>query len=132
MHLRKTKRLAKRFLDKCEEIYGYSKYYDCSPYLEFEKSIYSRYAGDDNNWHECEEDDTPQAEYDGIENTIVIYYRNILDEKQLAETIIHEYQHYLQSPSWMTRYYNMGYNYQNHPYEVAATQAEKDVKKLLK
>lgn len=132
MHLRKTKRLAKRFLDKCEEIYGYSKYYNCSPYLEFEKSIYSRYAGDTNNWHECEEDDTPQAEYDGIENTIVIYYRNILDEKQLAETIIHEYQHYLQSPSWMTRYYNMGYSYQDHPYEVAATKAEKDVKKLLK
>lgn len=132
MDIRETKILAKRLLSKCEKLYGLSKHYECSPYLEFEKSIYSRYADDDNDWHKCEEDDTPQAEYDSIENTIVLYYKNILDEKQLAETIIHEYQHYLQSPSWMTRYYNMGYSYSDHPYEVAATLAEKDVKKLLK
>lgn len=131
MDISKFKRLAKHFLSKCEELYGFSKFYECTPYLEFEKSIYSRYAEDENDWHKCEEDDTPQAEFDCIENTIVLYYKNILNEKQLAETIIHEYQHYLQSPSWMTRYYNMGYSYQDHPYEVAATAAEKDVKKLL-
>ena len=53
------------------------------------------------------------------------------DEKHLAETIIHEYQHYLQSPSWYTRYYSMGYRYDNHPYEIAAFNEEKNYANIL-
>ena len=55
-----------------------------------------------------------------IINEITIYYKNIASLEELIRTIIHEYQHYLQSPSWMTRYYNMGYDYSDHPYELAA------------
>lgn len=130
MDIRKAKRLAEKYLAKVEEIYGYSKFHECSPYLEFEKSIYSRYSGMDNDWHKCEEDDTPEAEYDFLSNAIIIYYRNIQDEEHLAKTIIHEYQHYLQSPSWMTRYYRMGYCYSDHPYEIAAYEEENNYKKV--
>ena len=53
------------------------------------------------------------------------------DEKHLAETIIHEYQHYLQSPSWYTRYYSMGYRYDNHPYEIAAFKEESNYQMVI-
>ena len=116
MHLKTTKRLAEKYLDKCLEIYGYSNYHNCTPYLEFQPYVHSVYT----------EDDNPEAEYIFDYNSIVIYYKNIEDVEHLAQTIIHEYQHYLQSPSWMTRYYNMGYSYSDHPYEIAAFKAEKD------
>ena len=68
------------------------------------------------------------AEYDRIDNTIIIYWPKMVDKETIIKSLIHEYQHYLQSSSWMKRYYNMGYNYNNHPYEVAATKAESNWK----
>ena len=108
MHLRTTRRLAEKYLDKCVDVYGHSKHHDCTPYIEFQPYVHSVYT----------EDDNPEAEYIFDYNTIVIYYKNIEDAEHLAQTIVHEYQHYLQSPSWMTRYYNMGYSYSDHPYEI--------------
>ncbi len=120
MHLRTTKRLAEKYLDNCVDVYGHSKHQDCTPYIEFQPYVYSVYT----------EDDNPEAEYIFDYNTIVIYYKNIEDAEHLAQTIVHEYQHYLQSPSWMTRYYNMGYSYSDHPYEVAAFKAEENYMKI--
>lgn len=116
MHLAKARRLSYKFLEKIEKIYGYSKFHECSPYLEFEPYLFSKHTGENNT----------EAEYNFENNSIILYYRLIRDEQHLAETLIHEYQHYLQSPSWFTRYYNMGYCYSDHPYEVAAFNAEKD------
>jgi hypothetical protein len=116
MHLRTTRRLAEKYLDNCIDLYGYSKHHNTTPYLEFQPYVHSVYT----------EDDNPIAEYIFDYNTIVIYYKNIDSAEDLAQTLVHEYQHYLQSPSWMTRYYNMGFRYDNHPYEVAAFKAEKD------
>ena len=128
MDIRKAKRLSKKYFDKCVNYYGLSKFHTTTPYVEFEKSIYSRYSGIKAYETKCKEDDTPEAEYDYINNDIIIYYRNIKDEKHLLQTIIHEYQHYLQSPSWMTRQYNMGHNYSDHPYEIAAYAEEENWK----
>ena len=75
-------------------------------------------------------EECPDAEYDRIDNSIVIYYPQMTSRKQIIETLIHEYQHYLQSPSWFTRYYNMGFEYNNHPYEIAATKEELNWNKL--
>ena len=50
--------------------------------------------------------------------------------EDIIRGIIHEYIHYLQSGSWMKRYYSMGYTYGNHPYEVDAKKAEEDWKKF--
>jgi len=112
--------LGEKFIQECIEIYGLSKFQRCSPYLEVEKNIYCRYSGDE----DAEGEQSPDAEYDRIANSIVVYFPKIKSLKHLAETIIHEFQHYLQSPSWMARYYKMGYTYDNHPYELAALKEE--------
>ena len=67
-----------------------------------------------------------------IENSLIIYPNHIHTYDDLIETVIHEYQHYLQSPTWMERYYNMGYDYQTHPYEVQAEKVAKRDKNLCK
>ena len=122
MRLKKIELLAQKYLDKCVEIYGLSKHQDTTPYLEFETSIYARLSGEEG----MEGEQMPDAEYDNLTNSIIVYYPKVENEQHLAEIIINEYQHYLQSPSWMTRYYRMGYRYDNHPYEVAATKEEKN------
>ena len=127
MELSKIEQLAQKYLDKCIEVYGLSKHQECTPYLEFETSIYERLSGEEG----MEGEQMPDAEYDNITNSIVIYYPKMEDAKHLAQTIVHEYQHYLQSPSWMTRYYRMGYRYDNHPYEVAATKEESNYKMVI-
>lgn len=122
MKLDKIKKIVEEVFPKIELDYGYSKFLDCSPYVDYEKSIYSRLAGEDDDGALGEE--CPDAEYDRIINSIIIYYPQMTSRKQIIETLIHEYQHYLQSPSWMTRYYNMGHTYCSHPYELAATAEE--------
>lgn len=120
MHLKTTRRLAEKYLENCIDVYGHSKFHESTPYLEFQPYVHSVYT----------EDDNPHAEYIFDYNTIVLYYKNLKDAEDLARTIVHEYQHYLQSPSWMTRYYNMGYSYSDHPYEVAAYSEENNWKKV--
>ena len=66
------------------------------------------------------------AEFDRTDNSIVIYWPNMKSRKHIIQTLVHEYQHYLQSPSWFKRYYDMGYDYGNHPYEVQAYGEEKN------
>lgn len=127
MELSKIEQLAQKYLDKCIEVYGLSKHQESTPYLEFETSIYDRLSGEEG----MEGEQMPDAEYDCITNSIIIYYPKMEDAKHLAQTIVHEYQHYLQSPSWMTRYYRMGYRYDNHPYEVAATKEESNYKMVI-
>jgi hypothetical protein len=47
--------------------------------------------------------------------------------KVATSTMIHEYVHYLQCPSWYTRY-SEEYKYDDHPYEIQANDiAERDV-----
>lgn len=120
MHLKVTKRLSKVILEKCVKVYGFSKFHDTTPYLEFVPLLSSKYTGED----------ATQAEYIFDDNTIVIYYKHMEDAEHLARTIVHEYQHYLQSPSWMTRYYNMGHYYSDHPYELAAYAEEDNWKQV--
>ena len=47
MHLRTAKRLSKEILERVVEHYGLSKFHECSPYIEFEPSLKSKYTGDD-------------------------------------------------------------------------------------
>ena len=111
---------------KIEKYYGLSNYHNCTPFIELHPNIYIRLTGDRNYYFliASEVESNPDAEYDRYDNEIIIYYPRMETKRHIIETLIHEYQHYLQSPSWMVRYYNMGYDYNNHPYEVAATKAE--------
>jgi len=97
------------YYNKICKHYGYSKYQESFPYLSIEDSPYS-------------DADEPNliGEYCSDENELIVYWKNIKSIEELVRTLIHEYQHYLQSPAWMTRYYNMGCDYHNHPYEVIA------------
>jgi hypothetical protein len=126
MTLQEVKKVIEEVYPKIEAHYGYSKFTpECTPYVETHYNIYARYSGEP----EAQGDeDGCHAEYDRIDNSIVIYYPNMKSRKHVIETLVHEYQHYLQSPSWMKRYYDMGYRYDNHPYEMAAYKEEKNWK----
>lgn len=111
--------LSEIYLEKISQCYGMSRYHATIPYIGIEDSPYS------------DKDDAEiKGEYCNLHNEIVIYWKNIDDEESLIKTIIHEYQHYLQSPAWYTRYYNQGYGYNDHPYEVQATKEEDNWEKF--
>ena len=127
MKLNEIQKIVEETFPKIIEHYGLSKFQDCTPYVEYDTSIYARLSGEE----EMEGEQNPDAEYCSMNNEIIIYYPKMEDRKHVIETLVHEYQHYLQSPSWMTRYYKMGYNYNDHPYEVAATKEEENYKLFI-
>jgi len=107
------------YLDKIVEHYRYSRFQKSTPYLLVEDSPYSE--GTDKDLI---------AEFCSISNEITLYWKNIKDEESLIRSLVHEYQHYLQSPSWMQRYYKQGYSYTDHPYEIQAYREEEDWNKF--
>jgi len=106
---------AHKFLEKTIELLGESKYYNHTPFLSVEYSPESYRA--DNQW---------KGEFLSKENEIIIYTKNIKGKEDLARTIVHEYAHYLQSPNWMKRYYDLGHTYKTHPYEIEAYKVEEE------
>ena len=132
MDKREIQSIIKEVYPKIEKYYGYSKYHNCTPFIELHYNIYVRLTGEDYDESilletECD----PDAEFDRQDNTIVVYWPKMKSKKLIIQTLIHEYQHYLQSPIWMKRYYKRGYDYNNHPYELAATAEEKNWKKFV-
>ena len=107
--------------NKVIEYYGESKYHKHLPYVSIEDTPYS--------------DDVVPKDLDGdychMINEVTLYWKNIPSLEMLIRTLVHEYQHYLQSPQWMVRYYKMGYNYNNHPYEVQAFNEEENWKRFV-
>lgn len=112
--------LSKNYLLKISDYYGFSKFQETTPYISLEDSLYS----------DSENEDIV-ADYCFMHNEIQVYWKNIRSIEHLIRTLVHEYQHYLQSPSWMTRYYNQGYSYDNHPYEIKAYKEEESWNKFI-
>lgn len=122
MNKKEVERLSKIYFQRTIKLLGESKYYKHTPYLTIEYSPES--TGVNNQW---------KGEFVREENEIIIYSKNITDKEDLARTIVHEYAHYLQRGNWMQRYYDMGYKYNNHPYEIQAfTIEELNWKKVCK
>lgn len=119
MNKKEVIKLSKEILENILNDYGTSKFYDTPPYLEIEDSPY------DDDVELDDEDLELYGEFKNWENSLVVYWKNISSVELLIKTILHEYQHYLQSPVWMKRHYTNGYNYNDHPYEVAAYNEEK-------
>lgn len=119
----KVAELSTEYFHAIKDYYGLSKFHDRTPYLSIEDSPYS----DDDVSH----DGFGEYSFDEM-NEIIIYWKNIITEEDIIRTIIHEYTHYLQSPSWFKRYYNIGYDYNNHPYEIAAFNEEENWKIFYK
>jgi len=84
MNKKEIQKLAIQYLKKCEELLGESKYYSHTPYLSLESSPIAD-----------EYDPETIGEFVSDENEIIIYFRNVRSEEELARTIIHEYVHYL-------------------------------------
>ena len=124
----KVDKIVKEIFPKIEKHYGFSKFQECTPYVELHKNIYEKYSGEEGAQGE---EDKCHAEYCSMMNEITIYYPQMKSRKMVIETLIHEYIHYLQSPSWFKRYYNMGYHYNDHPYELEAISYEKDYKLFI-
>ena len=101
-------KLSKILFDKITKKYGLSKHHPSYPYLEIDDSPYSD-----------AEDPNLIAEYRHWDNEMIIYWKNIESEEVLIRTLLHEYKHYLQSPTWYTRYWKT-HDYRTHPYEIEA------------
>jgi hypothetical protein len=94
------------------------------PPIEVYRNIFARLSGEP----DMEGDDPAEAEFDRKTNKLFIYSDFNDSVEDVIRGVIHEYIHYLQSGSWMKRYYSMGYTYGNHPYEIDAKKAEEDWK----
>jgi len=130
----KTKKLIKeveRSFELIKKRYGKSAHYSRTPKLEFVKSkhiIKQEFADGP-----LKKKDIKNMEgwFDPNHNMIVLVTDNMESKVEFVKTLLHEYQHYLQSPNWMTRYYKMGHTYKTHPYERASKRAEKHYKKFI-
>ena len=124
----KVQQIINEVFPKIEKHYGLSKFHECTPYVETHYNIYEKYSSESGAEGE---QDTCHAEYCSMLNEISVYWPQMKSRKHIIQTLVHEYQHYLQSPSWMKRYYNMGYRYDNHPYEIQAYNEEKNYKLFI-
>jgi hypothetical protein len=116
--------IANTVYPKIREYYGVGR--KNYPPIEVYKNILVRLTGEPDA-----EGEPADAEYDRKENKLFLYsdYNNSVED--VIRSIIHEYVHYLQSGSWMGRYYKMGHTYQTHPYELKASQEEENWKKFV-
>ena len=116
--------IANKSYPKIREYYGVGR--KDYPPIEVYKNILVRLTGEPDA-----EGEPADAEYDRKLNKLFIYsdYNNSIED--VIRSIIHEYVHYLQSASWMGRYYKMGYDYTNHPYELKASKEEENWKKFV-
>jgi len=117
MNITTAKKHLKKFYPIVEEHYGHSKFHQTTPYVYILPTQCGITEIDKEN---------PYGEYCSLHNEILLYPETYPCLETFIRVLIHEYIHYLQSPSWMTRYYNSGYFYNNHPYEVQARKAEED------
>ena len=95
------------------------------PTVEVHTNIFARISGID----EMEGDSCPSGQFCKDENKIFIYFPYIKNKIDLIKALLHEYKHYLQ-PRWGYEFYtNLGYEYENHPYELEAIAEESNWKK---
>ena len=69
--------------------------------------------------------DPVQGEFIDESDEIIVNMAQCETIRDAIETMVHEYQHYLQGGAsgacdWHDRYFDMGYDYENHPYEIQA------------
>ena len=117
--------IANKVYPKIREYYGTGR--KDFPPIEIHKNIFARLSGEP----DMDGDDPAEAEFDRKLNKIFLYSDFINKAEDIVRGIIHEYVHFLQSGSWMNRYYKMGYKYDNHPYEISAKKEEEKWKNFI-
>ena len=115
--------LAQEILQAMVKHYGRSKYFDFIPNISI-----------------SDDDSVLSGEWRSDWEEIVLYtphFDNIpirYIAEEMATVIAHEYCHYLQSPTWLTRYSKM-YDYYENPYELQAYKFEdswRDIPEIAK
>ena len=96
-------------------------YSDVSPKVELHKNIYERLSG-----ISTIDEEESYAEYDWSNNKIYIYTSKMYNEEDILRSLIHECVHSTQSKLLIDIYYEFGYTYDTHPYEVKARNAEEN------
>ena len=99
-----------KVINWCMDKFGLSKHYNDYPYVEID-----------------------MVETDNPLDEIIIYPNAIDNINDFISTVIHEYTHYMQSPSWYTRYLNnltideviKNLPSPSHPYEIEADKVAK-------
>ena len=112
-----------KIIDEYYEIIS-NTYSKCSPQVELYHNIYERLSGIKGmSGTAC-----AKAEYDWSENKIYLYTSRLNDEEDVIKALIHECVHSTQSKLLFDIYYEFGYTYDTHPYEMKATNAENEWK----
>jgi hypothetical protein len=114
---KKLEDIGEKVINWCIDKFGLSKYHEYDPWLEIDMV----------------RTDNPLGEYVHDNNEIIIYPKAIDNMDEFIGTIIHEYTHYIQSPSWYTRYLNnltideviKNLPSPSHPYEIEADEVAK-------
>ncbi len=102
-------------------------YSNCNPKVELHKNIYERLSGIKGmNGTAC-----AHAEYDWSENKIYLYTSRLNNEEDIIRSLIHECVHSTQSKLLFDIYYEFGYTYDTHPYEIKARNAEENWKDYI-
>ena len=107
---------------------GPSEYVDEIPTLELHKDIYERLSGIEGM--RGEESTSTKAQYDEYTNTIYVYYPNMENEKDIIQSLLHEYTHSLQNPEDSEENRKGGYD--NDPDEQESLRAEDNWEDYLK
>ena len=110
--------------------YGEHKGYKI-PKVEIHNSIFDRLAlipVSNEGIMKTQGVDYPSGEFCKETDKIFIYFPYIKSKVDLIKALLHEYRHYLQ-PRWGYEFYTeMGFEYDNHPYELEAISEEQNYK----
>ena len=101
-----------------------SKDNNCNAKVEYHYNIYERLSGEKGMTGEVQ----ANAEYDWDANKIYIYTSQMFSEEDIIRSLIHECVHSTQNKLLFDIYYEFGYTYDTHPYEVKARNAEENWK----
>ena len=107
--------------------YGEHKGY-IIPKVEVHNNIFARISG----IKKMVGDASQSGEFCKETDKIFIYFPYIKNKVDLIKALLHEYKHYLQ-PRWGYEFYTeLGFDYDNHPYELEAIAEESNWKKYAK
>lgn len=115
-----SRKYVNRIVDWCFRTYGVSKHNRYFPEIQYRKGSYMN------------EDSSTMAFYDDQDGVIFINKEDHRSLRTLANSIIHEYTHYMQN---MKHYdiLSQYLSYRNHPLEIEANKiARRDTKKCLR
>jgi len=99
------------------------------PRVELHADIYARHSGIEGM--EGELSHSSKAEFVDEDNSIYVYYPNMVNEEDVIRSLLHEFEHAHQDPKKYADYRAEGYDGLSNPYEVDARRAESKWKNYL-